>query len=82
MWDSQEANIVRDSLPATALDAVFNMISKYVKHLQEVQSAHKLPSDYLAHQDFLQPIESFNKKMNKFNSIAHPVKHRCFMTTL
>ena len=82
MWDSQEANIVRDSLPATALDAVFNMISKHVKLLQELQSAHKLPSDYVKHQDFLQPIELFNKKMNKFNSIAHPVKHRCFMTTL
>ena len=37
-WDSQEANIVRDSLPATALDAVFTMIERYVKYLKEVQS--------------------------------------------
>ena len=46
-WDCQEANIVRDSLPAKALDTVFTMIARYGKYLKEVQSEHKLPSDLI-----------------------------------
>ena len=37
-WDCQEANIVRDSLPAKALDTVFTVIARYGKYLKEVQS--------------------------------------------
>ena len=76
------ASIVRDSLPATALDTVFMMIARYVKYLKEVQSENKLPSTPLSTQDYVLPIKNFNKKMASFNSIAHPVKHTCCMTTL
>ena len=81
-WDCQEANIVRDSLPATALDAVFMMIARYVKYLKEVQSENKLPSAPFSSQDYVLPIKNFKKKMDSFNSIDHPVKHTCFMTML
>ena len=43
-WDSQEANIVQDLLPATALDAMFTMIARYVKYLMEVQLENNCPA--------------------------------------
>ena len=76
-WDCQEANIVRDSLPAKALDTVFMMIARYGKYLKEIQSENMLPSDLNSSQDYVLPIKNFNKKMASFNSIAHPVKHTC-----
>ena len=57
-WDSQEANIVQDLLPATALDAVYMMIARYVKYLKEVQSENKLPSAHFSSQDYVLPIKN------------------------
>ena len=37
--------------------------------------------DDFSSQDYVLPIKNFNKKMETFNCIAHPVKHTCFMTT-